>query len=297
MPKFIDNLVHKAFGSSLLTKPEPSIVTGYDIFSHNFVMPGERSVVESSPDFPVNSSESVNATKTTSDESSSISGIKFQASSGETYQKPLKKTSVSVTGMPAQQKISQLGKHIEDLSASSKSDHVSVSSKSVDNSVAAERQSSNSMDAEKKNFDKTVEHFEASTSKFGRFPKPQPASDNTGNEFQVDQPAPELPPASDKFSLSRKDEIHVVNVEPVVAAQQQAFIQELIRKTTSAVLPFSAKGMDVKTSRAQLHKEVKVNIGRIEIKASRPASPPVKPPPRGFGDHIMMRLYLDRHYF
>lgn len=292
MPNFIDNLVHKACRSSLLKTPEPSIEPGFEILSNTLVSTGERSPVEPSQDFPVNSAESMNASKTTSEELSSTSGIKFHASSEETFQKPLKKTSIDIAGISVQPEILKLNMRIKVPPSTSKSDH-----ESVDFSPAVERQSSNMRDAEKMNFSNPVEQSGASTSEFGRSPKPRPGPNDTGNEFPAYQPVLETPATKKESPLSREDDIHIVNVEPSIEAQHQASLEALIKKTNRATLLSAGKGKETKTTQTQPHKEVRVNIGRIEIKASPQSSPSVKPSPRGFDDHLLMRVYLDRYYF
>lgn len=315
MINFIDNLVHKACGYSLLTKPEPSLMPDFEVFSQTPVFPEKRSSdekltveslpVEPSQDFPVNSDESINALKTTSE---------------ETFQKPLKKTSIDVGEIPVQPEIAKLNKRIKGPPAPSKSNHEEASSKSVNISPAAGRQSLNLRDVEKPVPGKPVEHSEALTSEFGwekqtgpsispepqigaqhdisnKFQKSQPESSVVDSEFQVCQPAIEAPSAKKKSHLSRVGAVPVVNVEPGIEARQQAFIKDLMIKTNRAAPPFGAEGRDVKTAESPHHKEVRVNIGCIEIKASQKAQRPMNPSVRGFDDYLMMRLYLDRHYF
>jgi hypothetical protein len=330
MTNFIDNLVHKACGDSLLTKPEPSLMPGFEVFSQTPVFPEKRSPdekltveslpVESSQDFPANSDESINALKTTSEELSSTSDIKFHASSEKTFQKPLKKTSIDVGGIPVQPEIAKLNKRIKGPPAPSKSNHEEASSKSVNISPVAGRQSLNLRDVEKPVPGKPVEHPEALASEFGwekqtghsispepqigaqhdisnKFQKSQPESSVVDSEFQVCQPALEAPSAKKKSHLSRVGAVPVVNVEPGIEAWQQAFIKDLMIKTNRAAPPFGAEGRDLKTTESLHHKEVRVNIGCIEIKASQKAQRPMNPSARGFDDYLMMRLYLDRHYF
>lgn len=315
MINFIDNLVHKACGYSLLTKPEPSLMPDFEVFSQTPVFtekrsPDEKLTVESLPvepsqDFPVNSDECINALKTTSE---------------ETFQKPLKKTSIDVGEIPVQPEIAKLNKRIKGPPAPSKSNHEEASSKSVNISPAAGRQSLNLRDVEKPVPGKPVEHSEALTSEFGwekqtgpsispepqigaqhdisnKFQKSQPESSVVDSEFQVCQPAIEAPSAKKKSHLSRVGAVPVVNVEPGIEARQQAFIKDLMIKTNRAAPPFGAEGRDVKTAESPHHKEVRVNIGCIEIKASQKAQRPMNPSVRGFDDYLMMRLYLDRHYF
>ncbi len=315
MTNFIDNLVHKACRDSLLTKPEPSLMPGFEVFSQTPVFPEKRSPdekltveslpVESSQDFPANSDESINALKTTSE---------------ETFQKPLKKTSIDVGEIPVQPEIAKLNKRIKGPPAPSKSNHEEASSKSVNILPAAGRQSLNLRDVEKPVPGKPVEHPEALTSEFGwekqtgptispepqigaqhdisnKFQKSRPESSVVGSEFQVCQPALEAPSAKKKSHLSRVGAVPVVNVEPGIEARQQAFIRDLMIKTNRAAPPFGAEGRDVKTTESPHHKEVRVNIGCIEIKASQKAQRPMNPSARGFDDYLMMRLYLDRHYF
>jgi len=315
MINFIDNLVHKACGYSLLTKPEPSLMPDFEVFSQTPVFtekrsPDEKLTVESLPvepsqDFPVNSDECINALKTTSE---------------ETFQKPLKKTSIDVGEIPVQPEIAKLNKRIKGPPAPSKSNHEKASSKSVNISPAAGRQSLNLRDVEKPVPGKPVEHSEALTSEFGwekqtgpsispepqigaqhdisnKFQKSQPESSVVDSEFQVCQPAIEAPSAKKKSHLSRVGAVPVVNVEPGIEARQQAFIKDLMIKTNRAAPPFGAEGRDVKTAESPHHKEVRVNIGCIEIKASQKAQRPMNPSVRGFDDYLMMRLYLDRHYF
>lgn len=315
MINFIDNLVHKACGYSLLTKPEPSLMPDFEVFSQTPVFPEKRSpdekltveslLVEPSQDFPANSDESINALKTTSE---------------ETFQKPLKKTSIDVGEIPVQPEIAKLNKRIKGPPAPSKSNHEEASSKSVNISPAAGRQSLNLRDVEKPVPGKPVEHSEALTSEFGwkkqtgpsispepqigaqhdisnKFQKSQPESSVVDSEFQVCQPAIEAPSAKKKSHLSRVGAVPVVNVEPGIEARQQAFIKDLMIKTNRAAPPFGAEGRDVKTTESPHHKEVRVNIGCIEIKASQKAQRPMNPSVRGFDDYLMMRLYLDRHYF
>ncbi len=303
MPNFIDNLVHKARGSSLLIKPEPSLIPDFEAFSQNSVLPGksypdEKLTIESSQDFPANSDESISASKTTSEKFSSTSGIKFYASSEETSQKPFKKTNIDVARIPIQpqSEIYKINKRIKNPPEPFQSGP-KVSSTSVEFSPAAEQQSSNLRDAEKMNLGKTVEHSRTSTSEFDRIPKPQPTPNDTDNKFPVYQSAPEMQPAKDKSSLSGKDEIHAVTVEPNIESRQQAFIKDLITKTNCTAPSSAVNGRDAKTTKSPHHKEVRVNIGRVEIKASRSTSPPVKSAPRGFEDHLMDRVYLNRHYF
>jgi len=315
MINFIDNLVHKACGYSLLTKPEPSLMPDFEVFSQTPVFtekrsPDEKLTVESLPvepsqDFPVNSDECINALKTTSE---------------ETFQKPLKKTSIDVGEIPVQPEIAKLNKRIKGPPAPSKSNHEEASSKLVNISPAAGRQSLNLRDVEKPVPGKPVEHSEALTSEFGwekqtgpsispepqigaqhdisnKFRKSQPESSVVDSEFQVCQPAIEAPSAKKKSHLSRVGAVPVVNVEPGIEARQQAFIKDLMIKTNRAAPPFGAEGRDVKTAESPHHKEVRVNIGCIEIKASQKAQRPMNPSVRGFDDYLMMRLYLDRHYF
>jgi len=309
MINFIDNLVHKACGYSLLTKPEPSLMPDFEVFSQTPVFtekrsPDEKLTVESLPvepsqDFPVNSDECINALKTTSE---------------ETFQKPLKKTSIDVGEIPVQPEIAKLNKRIKGPPAPSKSNHEEASSKSVNISPAAGRQSLNLRDVEKPVPGKPVEHSEALTSEFGwekqtgpsispepqigaqhdisnKFQKSQPESSVVDSEFQVCQPAIEAPSAKKKSHLSRVGAVPVVNVEPGIEARQQAFIKDLMIKTNRAAPPFGAEGRDVKTAESPHHKEVRVNIGCIEIKASQKAQRPMNPSVRGFDDYLMMRLY------
>jgi hypothetical protein len=299
-----------------------------EVFSKTSAFPSQRSPdeeltaenvpVKPSQDFTANYDESVNTSKTTSEELSSTSDVRFHAPSEKQFQKPLKKNGVNVAGLMVQPRIPELSEHIKRTPAPSQSDHEEVSSKSVDISPAVERQSLDLRDVQKSIPDKLVEHSGALTSEFGwekqtgpsisaepqigtqydvsnKFQKSQPESSVIGSEFQVYQPSLDMPPAEDKSPLSRKDEIHIVEVEPAVEARQQALIKELIRKTNSAKMSSTTEKRDLK--KIQTNKEVRVNIGRIEIKASQQSSPPVKSSPRGFEDHTMMRVYLDRHYF
>ncbi|MHC4086019.1 MAG: hypothetical protein ACYSWZ_00775 [Planctomycetota bacterium] len=299
-----------------------------EVFSQTSAFPRNRSPdeeltaenvpVKPSQDFTANSDESVNTSKTTSEELSSTSDVRFHAFSEKQFQKPLKKTSIDVDGLLVQPRIPELSEHIKRPPAPSQSDHEEVTSKSVDISPAVGRQSLDLRDVQKPIPGKLVEHSEALTSEFGwekqtgpsissepqigtqhdvsnKFQKSQPETSVIGSKFQVYQPALEMPPAEDKSPLSRKDDIRIVEVEPAVEAPRQAHIKELIKKTSSATVSSAAEKRDIK--KIQTNKEVRVNIGRIEIKTSQQSSPSVKSSPRGFEDHAMMRVYLDRHYF
>lgn len=90
----------------------------------------------------------------------------------------------------------------------------------------------------------------------------------------------------------------VVTVEPLTETSNQMQIKKLMTSTRngSSTQP-SMHGEANTTQTSQDKKEVRVNIGCIEIKASQKAQRPMNPPERAFDDYLMMRLYLDRHYF
>ncbi len=90
--------------------------------------------------------------------------------------------------------------------------------------------------------------------------------------------------------------VNVADIEPA-AGVQQVFVEELINKTKNKTLPNHDRRKNVKTNPDSTGKEINVNIGRIELKSSQKTFPSAKNSPRGFEDHIMMRLYLDRHYY
>lgn len=332
MLNFIDNLIYKACGSSLLTKPEPSVMPDFEGFSQISAFPerrfpdekltAENLPVDFSPDFPTNSDESMYASKATSDAFSSTSSKKSHTASEKTFLQQPKKNSIDIAGIATRPEpdVTKLSRRIKDTPTPSQSDHEVAFSKSEDISPATGQQPLSLKDVEKSISGKSGEHSGESATGFGRekqtgpsispepqisvqhdipdkFPKSQPQPDVAGSEFRVYQPAPEISPAKDKSPLSRMEKIHFVNVEPVGEAQQQILIKELTKKTKSAALPSAAEGKDVKTTETQLHKEVRVNIGRIEIKASQQALPTAKPLPQGFEDYLMARLYSNRYYF
>jgi hypothetical protein len=44
-------------------------------------------------------------------------------------------------------------------------------------------------------------------------------------------------------------------------------------------------------------KEIRINIGQVEVKAPPQAAPVRKTVTRGFDDYLMARIYMDRRYF
>lgn len=319
MLSFIDNLVHKAIGSSLLTKPEPSTWPSFEIFSRTLDATMENLPFEPSQSSPTNSHESIITSKTTSEEVPSTSSFKNHPSMKKELQEPLSNTSTNVAEIPVTPQIPISNKRITKRPAPTNSNNEEVLSKSANISAVGQLPSI-LRTFETSGTSKPLEHSVESTSEHGRdkqtsssiLLKPQAGAQHDNynkfsrslsepsiidSEIYYYQPAPEMPPAKGKVSLIRNDEIHVVNVEPSVESRPQTLVNELISKTSSAALSTAVERNDVIATQAQPHNEVRVNIGRIEIKASQQSSHPVKPPPRGFEDHVMMRLYLERHFF
>jgi hypothetical protein len=75
-----------------------------------------------------------------------------------------------------------------------------------------------------------------------------------------------------------------------------------LMKTILAVIErdvplFTLKQSDMKTAETQQKKEVRINIGRVEIKASKQTFLSLNPNLQGFDDYLMMRVYLERNLF
>lgn len=114
----------------------------------------------------------------------------------------------------------------------------------------------------------------------------------------VKQPIELSPPQERTTEKIKASNEAIVAIEPLPEPPEQVQIKELLTRTQSAVPSQSSSPGEAKTAQAsQEKKDVRVNIGRIEIKASQQVSPSSNPPVRGFDEYIMMRTYLDRHYF
>lgn len=113
-----------------------------------------------------------------------------------------------------------------------------------------------------------------------------------------------------QVAVEKKSEVHqqpvhispadksVVVIEPSSETDPQAKITRLLTKMNSPAPPQApTPGVEETRRVSQEKKDVRVTIGRIEVNASQQVSSPPKPPVRGFDDYVMMRMYLDRHYF
>lgn len=122
---------------------------------------------------------------------------------------------------------------------------------------------------------------------------------NVGKESRVVKQPIDLSPLQERTAEKIKaGNEAIVAIEPLSEPPEQVQIKELLTRTQRVVSSQSSSPGAAKTAQAsQEKKEVRVNIGRIEIKASQQNSPASNPPVRGFDEYIMMRTYLDRHYF
>lgn len=293
MTNFIDSLVHKAVGASLLTRPEPSLSPGFELPFYSVVSKREKAQGDTLQDFPAISYEGFNTPKFTSEEIPAETVVESHALPEDRLQGQDEKISKSVVGISA----------------------------SVVISPEANRKSSNLRDAENTGsvkstlyIDTSKRHSETLTpssesltheldSRKQREHKHIPAEVNT--EFTAFHQAIEVPQTGGKSSpvlsetnvLSRKDENRAVNVEPSVEPFQQAFLKDSMMKASHSLPSSPGVHSDAKTTETQQPKEVRVNIGRVEIRASQESVHRAKPFVRGFNDYLLARLYLDRHYF
>lgn len=98
--------------------------------------------------------------------------------------------------------------------------------------------------------------------------------------------------APQKFKASDNT---VVTFEPHAETSHQIQIKKLMTQKDNGFSSQPPARMGQKNAEApQNKKQVRVNIGRIEIKASQEPVPKTKPPKRGFDDYLMPRVYLDR---
>lgn len=332
MVNFVDNLVHKAAGLSPLTKLESLLNPGFELPNYGLVSKSEGSVVNTIENIPV-ISEQGNILSNETYEKMSTDAIvdshvhpeqEFQKSkkSIKTLEPPIKSSNEcksTKSDIISSGERQTLEKSTRAPTPTQKSSEEDKRSRLVDILPAAGHETLNLMEPENLDPGKSALHFETSTPgiDLGKpadhsispqlhirihndISKKQPGKKRSPVEavskFRVHKRPLEMPPENDTSSLPGKAANRVVNVEPAVEAHQQAFIKDLLTKTSSDISPATSKRSDMKTTEAQHKKEVRVNIGRVEIKASQQASPRLNPPVRGFDDYLMMRVYLDRRY-
>jgi len=117
-------------------------------------------------------------------------------------------------------------------------------------------------------------------------------------KLTVFQRTPLFSPPLDRSKRLQAGEENVVAVEPLAETFNQMQVKKLMTRTSNAALAQQAtQGVPKNAEVLQNKKEVRINIGRVEIKASQQTASNTKLPVRGFDEYLMARVYLDRCYF
>ena len=102
---------------------------------------------------------------------------------------------------------------------------------------------------------------------------------------------------SREFPVLHREKIaSVANIQPTGESDRSIIINRIAAQGRRRGMPDQSGAVNAKNVSMPPQKEVRVNIGRLEIKASQSNSPRVDRTVRGFDDYLMMRLYLDKHY-
>lgn len=307
MADFIDNLVRKAAGLPFMTEPEPPSIPRFKISPDSLIVAekkpqgdtigGSRAIFEEGPAKVSEDTTdlSIGTDKNKSPESSSIlSTASFESLTyeGRTALATDKETVVSRTRVP-ELKPSEQGSPLTMLKPTA---HVDQESRSAKESVDSKIQTPGSDTSEpglSSNLLKPRTQVVQESLKG--------AAESHDRHIAVGKKSAAFRPSfvpSQVQEVSKKnkagDDI-VVAVEPLTEAPNQMQIKKLMSRR-SLTQPYT-NGEAKSAQASQDKKEVRVNIGRIEIKASQQASSPSNPPVRGFENYLMMRVYLDRHYF
>lgn len=114
---------------------------------------------------------------------------------------------------------------------------------------------------------------------------------------EIQSTSNEITDKNEILNASQKRSIHTINIEPAPTNRYLESINNLSKRINlNSSFPQPQQNM-IKSTGNQHKKEVRVNIGRVEIKASRPVQMQRNPPVRDFNDYLMKRMYLDRNYF
>ncbi len=296
MANFIDYLVQKGAGLPLMNAPETPSIPRFESLSNPLISGNEKLKGEIIEGKPVTSIEEFQEPVKFSDEK--MPG--FAVPSREGLQKPTEimkdtlevsmtlneKTLAATSSVLPTTGITSLNQVDSTISGSVKE---SASSENQISELGVLKQDSPSIalrpDAQVKQ-----ESLSRATEDRGKIADARKAI--------LDQPHPlASSPAQDASKRITADHVYVATVEPVTEAPRGVSIKELmVMKRDGASKQQSIRG-STKTTKTQQNKEVRVNIGRVELKTSQQASPQPNPPVRGFDDYLMMRVYLDRHYF
>ena len=318
MLDYINNLVRKASGSPLLLTPESLKDTGFEMFSQQFIPPDENSNLKSSRNFTIYPEDNGDSSLFVPGDRELKPRIKPKRDFTDSLTNPpvseskKDKANYSQSG-PASPKskksIGAIPEFHEDISGSATAEYINEFSEPEELTIKVK-------DSKEMIMPGMEGSLRESSSKYGK----KKQNDITGSKSRPGDIKDDLPVKSslksekenfDSVNSSSRSQntsmeknksfsqqqagVNVADIEPA-AGVQQIFLEELINKTKTKTLPNHKGRKDVKTNQDSTGKEINVNIGRIELKSSQKTFPSAKNSQRGFEDHIMMRLYLDRHY-
>lgn len=320
MLDYINNLIHKASESSLMLKPEPRADTVSKLFPLSSFTPEENQAIESSVDEITNQDEP-------NEINSFIPLNRDTKPELETYnvhpdyerKPPIKIVGNEKTNFPRQDSANEKSNRKLERSFEYPNDTAGSNAAEIsDESSRAEKRRFIENDFQNKSKQESEESSYETSGKYinkkqnnnsGTTSTPEYLNDDipgkssnlkTGNENinfsnTPEQTLKKVAVKNDSAS-EPKPKDRIVNIEPVTEIKKKVFVEELINATKNRTSSkFYEKNTETDLSSAE--KEINVNIRRIELKSSHKIQSKEKRSLRGFDDHIMMRLYLDRHYF
>jgi hypothetical protein len=330
---FIDNLVHKAAGVPYLAKPNPLLYPVNELPAYHFISKSEGTVADTLEEISVIPEEGSILSHETSERiaTNNIAGSPVypkQESQGSMKSKKDLDPQINASNKHGSSKSDdfyavdggKLEKSIEVPVSPRKIYEKNTTPGSVTISPVVDRQPSNLTEEGNLDVKRSSLHLEPSTSEpdTGTYADHSiypglntPIRDDiskklrheevdfvkAANKIRIHKQPIEKPKEIDNFSSTRNNVMHFVNIEPVVRVSQQELLEDSKANVTGDIPSYHSEPSGMGIIQPQQEKEVRVNIGRVEINAPKPAPPKLNPPAQGFDDYLMMRVYLDRCCF